>query len=142
MQTLLLSILMLICSTKISNSTQIYFNWAITGHFFYIFVFSIQFMISLIVNKNANDWIRTAGLWCWKQLHHNHCQIQFASNVVIRDGISKCKSSFVTRAPKHEMWIQISKSIWHKFAFEWGPIPTSVTRCLKCLLNIWPLITT
>ena len=41
--------------------------------FFFILVFSIQ----LIVQINfADDWIRTADLWCRKQplyqLHHNH----------------------------------------------------------------------
>ena len=40
---------------------------------FFIFVFSIQ----LTVNNFADDWIRTADLWCRKrplyQLSHNHC---------------------------------------------------------------------
>ena len=40
--------------------------------FLFIFVFSIQFSKQLMINKIANDWIRTADLWCQKQLHHNH----------------------------------------------------------------------
>ena len=43
---------------------------------FFNFVFSIHFLIKLIVNKIADDWLWTADLWCWKQplsqLRHNH----------------------------------------------------------------------
>ena len=45
--------------------------------FFFIFVFLIQLLQQLRVNKFANDWIRTADLLCRKrplyQLRHNHC---------------------------------------------------------------------
>ena len=44
---------------------------------FFIFVFSWQFLMQLIVNNIADDWIRTVDLCYWKrslyQLRHNNC---------------------------------------------------------------------
>ena len=49
-------------------------KWAITGLFFFTFVFS---KTRLTINKFADDWNRTGDLWCWKrplyQLSHNYC---------------------------------------------------------------------
>ena len=39
--------------------------------------FQYSFLIKLIINNSADDWIQTADLWHWKQLLyqlcHNHC---------------------------------------------------------------------
>ena len=54
------------------------FVYDITSKFFFIFVFSIQLTLNnCSVYKFADDWIRTADLWCRRrplyQLSHNHC---------------------------------------------------------------------
>ena len=43
------------------------FRWAIPGIIFFIFVFS------MVVNKIADDWIRTMDILCLKQDHNNNC---------------------------------------------------------------------
>ena len=66
-------------------------------------------------NKNfADDWIRTADLWCWKQLlyqlSHNHCQwsdlcIQFQVKEKmdeVKDMLDGTKSSVDHLVPKSE----------------------------------------
>ena len=68
-------------STTLDVSSFIFFKkWAILGLFF-IFVFTIQFTVNKCSIKFANDWIRTADLWYWKQLLyqlcHNHCPKSF-----------------------------------------------------------------
>ena len=53
-------------------------NLTIPGLFFLYFrLFNTGFLIKVIVNNIAVDWIRTVDLWFWKrplyQLRHNHC---------------------------------------------------------------------
>ena len=53
-------------------------KWAIPGLFLIHFrLFNTIYYIQLIENKIADDWIRTADLWCRKrplyQPRHNHC---------------------------------------------------------------------
>ena len=55
-----------------------FFNWPFLASFFFIFVFSLGLTVNeCSILKLANDWIRTADLWCRKwllyQLSHNHC---------------------------------------------------------------------
>ena len=60
---------------------SLFLCWLLNGpfaaSFFFISLFSTQFLAQLIVNKIADDWIRTADLWCRKrsryQLNHNQC---------------------------------------------------------------------
>ena len=54
--------------TRVSSSTykclSEFKNWAIPG----LFIFHFHLFNTFLVNKIADDWIRTWDLWCWKQL--------------------------------------------------------------------------
>ena len=51
----------LMAFVRATNFSCCCLNWA---SFFFIFVFSAQLIVHI---KFADDWIRTADLWCWKQ---------------------------------------------------------------------------
>ena len=65
-------------------------NWAIPGLFFFIFVFSIQLIVHIYF---ADDWIRTADLWCQKQplyqLRLNH----FPKKEVLQSTVTEMETS-------------------------------------------------
>ena len=62
---------------------SIFLNGPFPASFFFIFIFSMSFLMQLIVNNISDDWIRTTDLWCRKrplyQLRHNHCPKSYFS---------------------------------------------------------------
>ena len=74
-------------NSQFSNNFEILFQFFLNGpfpaSFFFIFIFSMSFLMQLIVNNISDDWIRTTDLWCRKrplyQLRHNHCPKSYFS---------------------------------------------------------------
>ena len=92
---------------------SLFLCWLLNGpfaaSFFFISLFSTQFLAQLIVNKIADDWIRTADLWCRKrsryQLNHNQCPPSlfiFCSFIILKPTTVEQSSHFVNCT----LWVQ------------------------------------
>ena len=102
----------------------------------FIFISSFPYSWNYVDLKFADDWIRTADLWCRKpplyQLRHNHCP-----NFV---DINEIYHYFIIDQYYNDFIKKLSLMLYHKLAKNWRELDDNFESFMTCVAK-WQFFT-